>query len=90
MRTSTDTFIEELVTLTKQLKQGDPLEPSTDVGAMVNEQQLNFVKKRVEEAIEEGATVLTGGQRNPGHAGFEFVKIYLHSIKSFTVDISTH
>nr|MDO8086564.1 aldehyde dehydrogenase family protein [Candidatus Sigynarchaeum springense] len=63
-------FTAELVSLTKQLKQGNPLEPGIDVGAMINEFQMTKVLKAIEDAKKEGASVLVGGQRNPKLKGF--------------------
>jgi acyl-CoA reductase-like NAD-dependent aldehyde dehydrogenase len=65
-----DTFIERLVNLTKKLKQDIPTEPNVDVGAMVNEEQLNWVDKMVKKGIEEGAEILLGGKRNPNLKGY--------------------
>ncbi|RJQ34285.1 NAD-dependent succinate-semialdehyde dehydrogenase [Candidatus Parcubacteria bacterium] len=42
---------------------GDPLDPSTDVGPMVNEQVLRDVEVQVQSSIAKGAKVLTGGKR---------------------------
>jgi len=65
-----DEFLEKLVDLTKQLKQDLPTEPNVDVGAMINEEQLNWVKKMVKTGIDEGAKVLLGGRRNPNLKGY--------------------
>jgi acyl-CoA reductase-like NAD-dependent aldehyde dehydrogenase len=65
-----DSFLTKLVQLTKELKQGIPTEPGVDIGAMVNEEQLNIVDKMVKIGVDEGAKVLTGGQRNPNLKGY--------------------
>jgi succinate-semialdehyde dehydrogenase/glutarate-semialdehyde dehydrogenase len=65
-----DEFTVRLVEITKQLKQGNPQDPEVDVGAMVNETQMNKVLQAIDQAIEEGATVLCGGRRNPELAGY--------------------
>ncbi|MFX1419034.1 MAG: aldehyde dehydrogenase family protein [Promethearchaeota archaeon] len=65
-----DTFLIKLVQLTKELKQGIPTEPNIDIGAVVNEEQLNFIDKMVKTGINEGARILIGGQRNPNFRGY--------------------
>jgi acyl-CoA reductase-like NAD-dependent aldehyde dehydrogenase len=63
-------FTTDLVALTKKLKQGNPLDPGIDVGAMVNEQQMNKVLQAIDVAKKEGAKVLCGGRRNPAFKGY--------------------
>ncbi len=65
-----DDFLAKLVELTKQLKQGIPTDLNVDIGAMVNEEQLNQVDKIVKVGIEEGAKLLTGGRKNPNLKGY--------------------
>jgi len=43
------------------LKQGDPLEPTTDQGAIVSKTQLDKVKFYVDLAREEGGAIAVGG-----------------------------
>jgi alpha-ketoglutaric semialdehyde dehydrogenase len=42
---------------------GDPSDPATEVGPLVNERQLNEVLEAVERGRREGGTVLAGGER---------------------------
>src|SRR6266508_4687412 len=42
---------------------GDPAEPSTEVGPIVNEKQLDEVLAGIERGKAEGGMVLAGGQR---------------------------
>jgi aldehyde dehydrogenase (NAD+) len=42
---------------------GDPLDPRTEIGPLVNERQLDAVARAVEHARREGATLLAGGDR---------------------------
>jgi len=65
-----DDFTTRLVDLTKELRQGNPIEAGIDVGAMVNEVQLNKVLKMIEIAEAEGAKILCGGRRNPDLEGY--------------------
>lgn len=65
-----EAFVENLVKLTSKLNQDIPTKPNVDVGAMINEEQLNLVEKAVKKGIEEGAEILIGGRRNPDLKGF--------------------
>ena len=62
-RTVFDRLSALLVELVEALKVGDPLEPSTDVGPMIDEGEAARVEQWVAEAVRDGATVLTGGKR---------------------------
>jgi succinate-semialdehyde dehydrogenase/glutarate-semialdehyde dehydrogenase len=63
-------FIKKLVDVTKKMKQGIPTEPNIDIGAMINEEQLKKVDEMVQIGLKEGATLLTGGRRNPNLKGY--------------------
>jgi len=59
-----DRFCDDLVDKTKSLVQGDPLEESTQQGAVVSEEHMAKIMKHIEMAKDDGGTVLTGGERN--------------------------
>ena len=59
-----DAFVARLVQEVKTLKTGDPLDPATDVGTLIDEAAAKRVEAWVREAAEQGARVLTGGRRN--------------------------
>ena len=56
-----DEFESLMVEVAKTIKQGDGLEEGVGVGPMVNAQQRDHVLDQLEKAVEEGATVLSGG-----------------------------
>ena len=58
-----DAFTEAIVEKTKALVLGDPMDPQTEVGALVSVDHLEKVKGYVELAKEEGGDVLCGGER---------------------------
>ena len=60
-RSVADDFVERLVAKTAELKVGDPKEHDTIIGPLINEQALETVKGRVDEAVAKGAKVLVGG-----------------------------
>ncbi|HJW21932.1 MAG TPA: aldehyde dehydrogenase family protein [Candidatus Limnocylindrales bacterium] len=56
-----DAFREQLVAGVKGLKLGDPLDPTTDLGPMVDEANASRTQRWVEEATGLGGRVLAGG-----------------------------
>jgi betaine-aldehyde dehydrogenase len=58
-----DDFTKRVVKFTQSLKIGNGLDPDTDIGPLINMQQLNDVHVRVTEAVRDGAKVLCGGGR---------------------------
>lgn len=65
-----DRFVEAVVKKTSQLKQGNPLDPNTDLGAMASREQRAKVHQQVEQALAEGAQVLCGGKMPERSLGF--------------------
>ena len=57
-----DAFMERFLAGVANLKVGDPLDPSTDVGPMVDEHQASRTQAWVEEAVALGGRVLAGGR----------------------------
>lgn len=56
-------FIERVVAEVSKLKLGDPLDPGTDVGTLIDERAAQRVESWIAEAAKAGAKVLTGGKR---------------------------
>lgn len=56
-------FLESMKKETSALVVGDPKDPSTHVGPMIAEKEAIRVEQWVNEAISQGATVVTGGKR---------------------------
>ncbi len=54
-------FTDRLVERAKKLRLGDGLLPTTDVGPVINETQLQRIHSYTTLATQEGATILTGG-----------------------------
>src|SRR5581483_11781420 len=57
-----DAFTEKLAAKAGTLKAGDPKEPDTIIGPLINEAAVNMVKERVDDAVAKGAKVLAGGE----------------------------
>mgnify|MGYP001232529485 CR=1 FL=1 len=53
-----------LVEQTGKLKVGDPLQEDTDVSPLIDNRALDRVESWVQEAVQKGAKVVTGGKRN--------------------------
>lgn len=56
-----DRFKDALVTAVQQIKLGDPLDRTTDLGPMIDQKNVGRVESWIEAAKTEGARVLTGG-----------------------------
>ena len=48
----------------RKMKLGDPLDPATDVGTLIDERAAQRVESWVDEASAQGARVVTGGHRH--------------------------
>jgi acyl-CoA reductase-like NAD-dependent aldehyde dehydrogenase len=57
-------FVDLVVAEVRKLKLGDPLDPATDVGTLIDEAAAQRVETWISEAAAGGATVLTGGKRH--------------------------
>ncbi|MDZ5452827.1 betaine-aldehyde dehydrogenase [Labrys sp. ZIDIC5] len=58
-----DAFLAKLKARVEKMVIGDPLDPSTHVGALVSQEHLEKVMSYVEKGKAEGAKLLTGGHR---------------------------
>jgi acyl-CoA reductase-like NAD-dependent aldehyde dehydrogenase len=58
-----DAFLAAMVATVQTLRVGDPLDPSTDVGTLIDEAAARRVEAWIGEAVAGGARMLTGGER---------------------------
>jgi succinate-semialdehyde dehydrogenase/glutarate-semialdehyde dehydrogenase len=63
-------FTELVVEETRKLKIGVPTSDEVDLGSMTNERQLRIVESHIEDAIEHGARIETGGRRIENTGGW--------------------
>jgi acyl-CoA reductase-like NAD-dependent aldehyde dehydrogenase len=56
-------FVTRLVKEVETLKVGDPMDPETEVGPLIDGSGLDKVQSMVDEAVSQGAQVLVGGER---------------------------
>ncbi len=69
-----DDFVAKLAERAKKMQPGDPLDPKTRLGALVNEKQMNHVLGYVESGVKEGARLVAGGSRAPINGKGTFVQ----------------
>jgi putative phosphonoacetaldehyde dehydrogenase len=58
-----DEFVARLVEKTAAVRYGDPLDPATDMGTVIDEAAAADFESRVNEAVAQGARLLIGNQR---------------------------
>ncbi|WP_394375242.1 aldehyde dehydrogenase [Stutzerimonas frequens] len=73
-RSIRERFLPMVVEALKGWKPGNPLDPATNVGALVDTQQLNTVLGYIDAGRQAGAQVLIGGQRTLEETGGLYVE----------------
>jgi len=58
-------FLAAVVEKTRKLRVGNGMNPETEIGPIIHEQQLRIVETHVADAIARGARLLYGGRRLP-------------------------
>ena len=53
--------VEKILAAVKALNMGDPRDPATDVGPMIDRIKAEEAYRKVQEAVKQGARILTGG-----------------------------
>src|SRR5690349_1846178 len=61
--TVADRFVELLVEKTKKVKYGDPMDPETDMGTVIDAEAAAQMERRVNDAVAAGAKLLWGNER---------------------------
>jgi acyl-CoA reductase-like NAD-dependent aldehyde dehydrogenase len=59
-----DRTLEKILLSVKALRVGDPRDPSTDIGPMIDRLKAEEAYRKVQEVVRQGARVLTGGTLN--------------------------
>jgi phenylacetaldehyde dehydrogenase len=68
---SFDEVVAGVADIAKSIKLGDGLDPGTEMGPLVSEEQLDKVSGFLDSGREEGAKIVAGGHRQ-GNAGYFF------------------
>lgn len=55
-------FTRRFTEATRALSVGDPLDAGTDIGPLVNQAAIDKVRSHIDDAVERGASVATGGK----------------------------
>ncbi|MFD5812853.1 NADP-dependent succinic semialdehyde dehydrogenase [Streptomyces sp. NPDC127038] len=83
-----DAFAERFTAGMRALRIGDPLEEDTDIGPLSTEQGRADLEELVDDAVDNGATLLCGGERPDGFgAGYYYAPTVLTDI---TPDMRIH
>jgi acyl-CoA reductase-like NAD-dependent aldehyde dehydrogenase len=69
-----DAMLEKVQALSRKRQPGDPLDPATQLGAIVDETQLKRVMGYIESGRRDGASVRFGGRRVREDSGGYFVE----------------
>ena len=69
-----DQVLEKIAEVGRELAPGDPLDPKTSLGAIVDETQLKTVMRYIEAGKSEGARVALGGRRVREESGGFYVE----------------
>ena len=73
-------FVERLAEKAKQRKVGDPLDPTTEQGPQVSQEQLDKILGYIELGEKQGARLMTGGERI-GKSGFFVMPTIFDDVK---------
>ncbi len=66
-----DAFMERAIARVEKIQMGNPLEPTTMMGAQASNDQLEKILSYIDIGQQEGAKVLTGGARKQLNSGLE-------------------
>jgi gamma-glutamyl-gamma-aminobutyraldehyde dehydrogenase len=69
-----DAFTESLLRAARKVAPGDPLEPRTNFGAMVSQEQMHTALRYIETAQKEGASLKLGGSQTRADTGGFYVE----------------
>jgi acyl-CoA reductase-like NAD-dependent aldehyde dehydrogenase len=58
-----DKLLDTLADRTRRLRVGDPMDPQTSVGPLINRRGAERVEAQVKQAVADGATLVAGGKR---------------------------
>jgi len=65
-----DKFVAQFTDLAKDIKVGDGMDPTSKMGPLANARRVNAIEQFVQDAVEKGAKVATGGKRIGNQGNF--------------------
>jgi len=75
-----DDVISMLVSCVEKIKIGNPENIGTELGPLVSMRQLNLLESQVKDALEKGATIMTGGKQLDGFSGAWYAPTILTNV----------
>jgi acyl-CoA reductase-like NAD-dependent aldehyde dehydrogenase len=69
-----DEFLDKVMAWGRKLQPGDPLDPKTRMGAMVDDRQMDRVLSYIEQGKAGGATLRLGGTRARAESGGYYIE----------------
>lgn len=69
-----DEVVERVAELSRSWMPGDPLDPATKAGPVVDDTQLTMITGYIEQGIQEGARLVAGGQQTLADTGGFYVE----------------
>ena len=82
-----DRFIDKFIEATKKLNFGAPDDEATDISAMIDEENAIRVEEWVNEAKDDGAQVLFGGNRNGAYYEPTIITNTKHQMKVCALEV---
>ncbi len=79
--------VNELKTLTLNLKSGDPLDAATDISNMIDEANAVRVENWINEAIQQGAQLVCGGKRTGSYIEPTILTHCNHTMKVYAEEV---
>ncbi|MGZ2417459.1 lactaldehyde dehydrogenase / glycolaldehyde dehydrogenase [Staphylococcus caledonicus] len=76
-----DQWIEKVKQRMSDLQAGDPFDNNTDYGAIINQQQLDSIDDKVQEAVNNSAKLVLGGHKLD-RPGFFYAPTILDNVKT--------
>ncbi|GIN40837.1 NAD-dependent succinate-semialdehyde dehydrogenase [Heyndrickxia oleronia] len=67
-----DSFVEKLAVKVKSMKIGNGIDEATVIGPMIDRNAVEKAAEHVEDAVHQGATIITGGKEWQGNLGGHF------------------
>lgn len=80
-----ETFTKKFAEYACKLKQGDPLDPETQIGPLVDKKALDDIKEFVKDAVSKGAKIETGGEQSGNKGAFFKPTVLSHTNKDMRI-----
>lgn len=80
-----ETFAKKFAEATKNLVVGDPLNPKTTMGPLVNTKARQEIEEQVNDAVAKGAILLAGGKKREGKGAFYLPTVLTNANKTMKV-----